>query len=406
MSIHTSVYESFFYSQILQPRSNRSLREEKSREDAANNTQTFHEIVRSRLSNLQSSILSMNSLNSLGSSPSTWDVYKKFVSKNIEGKYNVRVGYEERKRGMGAALQQAFISRAILGLDAQLKHFYYGFLSSKLFTKQDVISQRALADLRFPHEWYPATRGLSRTVHVHVGPTNSGKTYHALKRLEESESGIYGGPLRLLAHEVFSRLNAKGLPCWLVTGEERRKADGTNPKMFSCTVEMIPLNTPVEVAVLDEIQMIGNTERGWAWTQAFLGVMANEVHVCGEERAVPLIRELCAAVGDKIEIHRYERLTPLKMEPVSLGGDWNNLRKGDAVICFSVLGIHSVKKQIEAATGRKVAIVYGSLPPETRAQQARLFNDPGNDYDIIVASDAIGMGLNLYVYVLISESCS
>ena len=127
-----------------------------------------------------------------------------------------------------------------------------------------------------------------------------------------------------------------------------------------------------------------------------LGVLAKEVHLCGEERTVPLIQELCAAIGDKLEIHRYERLSPLKMEDGSLRGDWKKLRKGDAVICFSVLGIHSVKRQIEQVTGKKVAIVYGSLPPETRAQQARLFNDPDNDYDILVASDAIGMGLNLY----------
>ena len=72
-----------------------------------------------------------------------------------------------------------------------------------------------------------------------------------------------------------------------------------------------------------------------------------------------------------------------------------NLKKGDCVVVFSVVGIHAMKRDIEKATQKRVAIVYGSLPPEIRAQQAKLFNDPENDYDFLVASDAIGMGLNL-----------
>lgn len=239
-------------------------------------------------------------------------------------------------------------------------------------------------------------------MHLHVGPTNSGKTYHALKRLEEARKGIYLGPLRLLAHEVYSRLNAAGKPCALITGEEQRIPEGI-VNMWSCTVEMAPLQTMLDVAVIDEIQMINHTDRGWAWTQAFLGLQAKEIHLCGEERAVPLIRELCGLTGDKVHVHEYERLTPLRVADRSLGSDLNRLEKGDCIVSFSVLGIHSLRRQIENKTGRKCAIVYGSLPPETRAQQARLFNDPDNDYDYLVASDAVGMGLNLYVLPRISE---
>jgi ATP-dependent RNA helicase SUPV3L1/SUV3 len=231
---------------------------------------------------------------------------------------------------------------------------------------------------------------------MHVGPTNSGKTYHALKRLEEAKSGIYLGPLRLLAHEVYTRLNAKGKPCALVTGEEQRMPESEAATMYSCTVEMAPLNTKFEVAVIDEIQMINHEERGWAWTQAFLGLQASEIHLCGEARTVPLMRELCALVGDKVHVHEYERLTPLQVATKSLRGQLNLLEKGDCVVAFTVIGIHTLRREIEKRTGKKCAIVYGSLPPETRAQQARLFNDPENDYDYLVASDAIGMGLNLY----------
>ena len=293
-------------------------------------------------------------------------------------------------------LREAYIHNGLVGLDVQLKFNFHGYVANANFTSSDLLNQSKLADLRFPIEWYPGTRMMSRTIHLHVGPTNSGKTYQALKRLESAESGIYAGPLRLLAHEVYSRLNAKGKPCSLITGDERIIAEDTKaPLMNSCTVEMVPINQTVDVAVIDEIQMIGHQERGWAWTQAFLGVKAHEVHLCGEERAVPLIRELAAGMGEKLEIHHYERLSPLRTMSTSLDGKLKNLRKGDCVVVFSRLGIHALKKEIEKSTEKRVAVVYGSLPPETRAQQAKLFNDPNNDYDILVASDAIGMGLNL-----------
>ncbi|KAF2217084.1 hypothetical protein CERZMDRAFT_23735, partial [Cercospora zeae-maydis SCOH1-5] len=297
------------------------------------------------------------------------------------------------------------------GLEDRVKYAFYGHVTGSRFTDSDIRNQKTMADLRYPTEWFPATRSLHRTIHLHVGPTNSGKTYHALQRLEQASTGVYAGPLRLLAHEVFSRLNAKGKPCALITGEERRvplgfvRGDDDSPyKMTACTVEMMPLNKDLDVAVIDEIQMIGSAERGWAWTQALTGVKAKEVHLCGEERTVPLIKEICASVGEKLEVHHYQRLSPLKMADTSLDGDLKKLRKGDCIVSFSVMGIHALRKQIQKATGRKVATVYGSLPPETRAQQARLFNDPNNDYDFLVASDAVGMGLNLAIKRIIFES--
>ena len=280
-------------------------------------------------------------------------------------------------------------------MDTQLKYSYHGLLASRKFSKVDIENQEKLADLRYPVEWYPATRAVQRKMVLHVGPTNSGKTYHALKRLEQADTGIYAGPLRLLAHEVYTRLNAKGKNCDLITGDERIVQEGGGAQMKSCTVEMVPLNTDVDVAVVDEIQMIGHRERGWAWTQALLGLKAKEIHLCGEERSVPLIRELAASMGDRIEIHTYKRLSPLETMSTSLRRRLRDLRKGDCVVVFSRVGIHVMKQEVEKITQKRVAVVYGSLPPEIRAQQAKLFNDPDNDYDILVASDAIGMGLNL-----------
>lgn len=292
-------------------------------------------------------------------------------------------------------LRKSFVKDGVSGLHSKIRHLYYGRMAYREFSESNRSEQAKLADFRYPIEWYPATRMIQRVIHLHVGPTNSGKTYNALKRLEQAKCGIYAGPLRLLAHEIYLRLNAKGKACNLITGDERLIREDENVLMSSCTVEMVPLNNDIDVAVIDEIQMIGDEDRGWAWTQALLGLRARELHLCGEARVIPLIRELAAATGDKLEIHHYERLNPLKTMSSSLHGKFTALRKGDCVIAFSRVGIHALKAEIEKLTGRLVAVVYGSLPPEIRAQQARLFNDPDNEYDFLVASDAIGMGLNL-----------
>ncbi|KAI0478755.1 P-loop containing nucleoside triphosphate hydrolase protein [Xylariaceae sp. FL0804] len=302
------------------------------------------------------------------------------------------------------SLRSAFAEENESGLERSLIFNFRDSLMTSSFPAAVAATQKQIADCRYPHEWFPATRALQRTVHVHVGPTNSGKTYHALKALENSKSGIYAGPLRLLAHEVYSRFLAAGKPCALVTGEELRIPEDIDSYFYSCTVEMTNLNRQVDVAVIDEIQMISDPERGWGWTQAFLGVQAREVHVCGEERAVELIEALCASTGDKVVVHRYKRLSALKTMNESLNNNLGKLQKGDAVVAFSRVAIHSLKKQIENATKKRCAVVYGGLPPETRAEQAALFNDPDNDYDYLCASDAIGMGLNLEIKRVVFEA--
>ncbi|ETN42296.1 uncharacterized protein HMPREF1541_04237 [Cyphellophora europaea CBS 101466] len=282
------------------------------------------------------------------------------------------------------------------------------FIDRVMESRGHSISQalEKVADMRYPTEWYTRARSTQRDIHLHIGPTNSGKTYNALKRLEEAASGFYAGPLRLLAHEVYSRFKAKGRRCDLVTGDDVRR-DETEPDealLTSSTVEMVDVNKSCEVAVIDEIQMMADIDRGWAWTRAFIGSCAKEVHLCGENRVLPLVQELAASMGDNLHVHEYQRLNQLECMPHSLRGDLGQLRPGDAIVCFTVVGIHAMKKAIETKTGRRVAIVYGSLPPETRAQQAALFNDPDNDYDYLVASDAIGMGLNLSIKRVIFET--
>ena len=262
----------------------------------------------------------------------------------------------------------------------------------------DIASYRALvqrADLRKPHGWYDEARRLDRRIVYHAGPTNSGKTYHALEAMRRAESGVYCGPLRLLAMEVYDTCNQKGTYCDLVTGQERKQVPFA--KHVSCTIEMANVTKQVDVAVIDEIQMIADESRGWAWTRALCGLPAKELHLCGDPSALPLVRELVKVMGDELVEKKYDRFSALKVEPRSLQGDLANVQKGDAVVAFSRKDIYEIKQRIERETKEKCCVVYGALPPETRRQQAHLFNDKSSEYGVLVASDAIGMGLNLNI---------
>lgn len=263
---------------------------------------------------------------------------------------------------------------------------------------------RKISDLRLPPNWYPEARAIQRKIIFHAGPTNSGKTYHAIQRYLGAKSGIYCGPLKLLAHEIYKKSNNAGVPCDLITGEELIYVDpeGKPSAHAACTVEMCSVNTPYEVAVIDEIQMVRDPGRGWAWTRALLGLCAQEIHVCGEVAAINLVTELMYTTGEEVEVRNYERLTSLKILDHALQS-LNNLRPGDCIVCFNKNDIFSVSRQIEAR-GLECAVIYGSLPPGTKIAQANKFNDPDDPCKILVATDAIGMGLNLSIKRIIFNS--
>lgn len=254
-----------------------------------------------------------------------------------------------------------------------------------------------ISDLRRPANWYPEARRVQRQVIFHAGPTNSGKTHSALERFVQSESGLYCGPLKMLAVEVFQKTNEKGTPCDLVTGEERRcgRPDGQPSPHVACTVEMAALNCLYEVAVIDEIQMVRDPQRGWAWTRALLGLAAREVHLCGEEATLPLVQDLLNAVGEELQVRRYKRLTPLHVENRALES-LEKVEPGDCIVCFSKNDIYQVSLEIERQ-GLECAVIYGGLPPGAKLAQARKFNDPSHPCKVLVATDAIGMGLNLSI---------
>lgn len=266
--------------------------------------------------------------------------------------------------------------------------------SSRQFSSSTGAVKFDFTDLTRPHTWYPIARRKKRNVILHVGPTNSGKTYHALKQLELSSSGIYCGPLRLLAWEVAKRLNKAKVPCDLITGQEKEVVDGAKHK--AVTVEMADVTSDYDCAVIDEIQMLGCRTRGFSFTRALLGIPANELHLCGDAAAVPLIQEILSVTGDNIKVQYYERLSPLVPLKIPLGS-FSNIRTGDCIVTFSRHKIYKLKRKIEDDGKHLCSVVYGSLPPETRTRQATMFNDESSEFDVLVASDAIGMGLNLNI---------
>lgn len=197
----------------------------------------------------------------------------------------------------------------------------YAKANNYLSTDEDndnALSLQQLTDLRLPHEMYPYATAMKRRIIYHEGPTNSGKTHQALERLKQAgeDGGIYCGPLRLLALEIYERMNSDGLYTSLVTGQEKKIVPYSTH--VSCTVEMANINRPWDVAVIDEIQLIGDPQRGWAWTRALFGLQAKEIHVCGSGEAVHLVKKFAETTGDEFELRSYERRSPLEISTTHL----------------------------------------------------------------------------------------
>jgi len=256
---------------------------------------------------------------------------------------------------------------------------------------------KTLMDMKKPGKWYPLARTMKREIILHVGPTNSGKTHAAMERLKKSSSGVYCSPLRLLAWEISETLNKYGTKCDLVTGQELKRVE--DAAHVACTVEMVDVNKVVDCAVIDEIHLIGDDFRGYAFTRALLGTPALEVHLCGDTSCVELIDKICKDTGDKLRIRNYERLSPLNVanEVFSKKRLEQNVEKGDCFVAFSRKAVYALKSEIERRVPLRACVIYGGLPPEARSRQAELFNKPNSGYDLLIASDAIGMGLNLNI---------
>ena len=235
---------------------------------------------------------------------------------------------------------------------------------------------------------FPVARSLNRRFLFLAGPTNSGKTYEALKLAGEAETAEILSPLRLLALEHYERMSEEGFAAGMVTGEERVLPDEATH--IARTIETLDLHRVVDVCVIDEVQMLGDPNRGWAWTQAMIGAPARLVVLTGAPEAIPLVEHLLAMTGEPLEVKILKRKGKLRVEGVP--ANLKKLSRGDAVVAFTRKNVHDLRAQLVQA-GRTVATVYGALGPEVRRAEAARFRN--GEAEILVATDAIGMGLNI-----------
>ena len=246
---------------------------------------------------------------------------------------------------------------------------------------------------------YPLARQMQRHFYLHLGTTNSGKTYEGVQRLKYAQQGIYLGPLRLLAAEQFDTLNMMDVPCSLVTGEEQIRVPGS--RVQASTVEMADMKTHYDVAVIDECQMMADRDRGGAWTAAILGLCADEIHACASPDAEGLLTDIIRDCGDDITIVRHERMTPLQLEREAFHFT-GSVRPGDALIVFSKARVHAVAAELRGK-GYRVSLVYGALPPDVRRDQAQRFQR--GETEVVVSTDAIAMGMNLPIKRVVFLEC-
>lgn len=258
--------------------------------------------------------------------------------------------------------------------------------------------ERELSLNAYP-QLFPMARAMRRQIEIFTGPTNSGKTYAGMQLLAGAQSGAYLAPLRLLAMEGQEALQERGFACSLVTGEERR----INPeaRFVASTVEMADFSTPIDAAVIDEAQMLADKDRGWAWTAAIFGLPAQRLAIVCAPEAVEMVQKLLARAGEECVVHRFERKTPL--EPIAKPVPLSDIKQGDALIAFSRRNALMWRDKM-AEQGKTVAVIYGALAPEVRRSEAKRFSD--GSAEILVATDAIGMGLNLPIKRVILTTAS
>ena len=221
-----------------------------------------------------------------------------------------------------------------------------------------------------------------------LGPTNTGKTYRALERMLEHRSGMIGLPLRLLAREVYDKLTIKvgESAVALVTGEEKRVPKSA--RYWVCTVESMPLDREVDFVVVDEIQLCAHHQRGHVFTDRLLRARGRlETWFLGAETMRELIEEL-------VPTAHVQRLTRLSMLRDAGRKSLGALPPHTAVVAFSVPQVYELAEKLRQRKGG-AAVVLGALSPRTRNAQVALYQ--AGEVQHLVATDAIGMGLNLDV---------
>ncbi|MBK9755409.1 MAG: helicase [Nannocystis sp.] len=221
-----------------------------------------------------------------------------------------------------------------------------------------------------------------------LGPTNTGKTHQAIGRMLEHRSGMIGLPLRLLAREVYDRVSAQvgEAAVALITGEEKRVP--ARPRYWVCTVESMPVTQAVDFVAIDEVQLAAHRERGHVFTDRLLHLRgALETMFLGSDTMTAIVQELVPGV----QVERHPRFSRLKSLPAC---ELAQLAPRSAVVAFSAAQVYELAEKLKRRRGG-AAVVLGALSPRTRNAQVAMYQ--AGEVAYLVATDAIGMGLNMDV---------
>ncbi len=268
--------------------------------------------------------------------------------------------------------------------------FIYNIQEELMKKQRKELLVRTIRDFK---NLFPLAREMRRKLTLHIGPTNSGKTYQAMQKLQKADTGYYLAPLRLLALEGYETLKSQGVDSSLITGEEQIIDDEATH--ISSTIEMLNFEVDVDVCVIDEVQMIDDRDRGWAWANAIIGAPAQEIIMTGSANVKEAIIALAEYLGEKLEIIEFERKNPLTLleTPTTKG----KIEAGSAIIAFSRRDVLRLKQEL--STHFSVSVVYGNLSPEVRREEARRFRE--GETQLLVATDAIAMGMNLPIKTIL-----
>lgn len=240
-----------------------------------------------------------------------------------------------------------------------------------------------------PRDEFVHVRKKKRHFKLRLGETNSGKTGGALDALKAALSGLYAGPLRDLASEVYGKVTRAGIPCELITDETTIYEKGAQHR--ATVVEMCSLHNTYEVAVIDEIQYLADKVQGSTWLRLLYGLQANTIYLCGALHILPLLKRIIEECGDTYEVELFDRKTPLLFEdkpylfPCSI-------EAGDALIVFSREYAMKLAEQIKDK-GMTASVVYENLPYHARKAQLQDFSR--GITEVLIATNTIGIGVNL-----------
>ncbi|MEA3228774.1 MAG: SUV3 C-terminal domain-containing protein, partial [Campylobacterota bacterium] len=268
--------------------------------------------------------------------------------------------------------------------------FIYNIQEQLIKQQRHTLLARTIRDFK---NLFPMAREMRRKLTLHIGPTNSGKTYKAMQQLKSADTGYYLAPLRLLALEGYETLKAEGIESSLITGEEQILDDEATH--ISSTIEMLNFEVDVDVCVIDEVQMIDDRDRGWAWANAIIGAPAKEIIMTGSLNSKKAIIALAEYLGEELEIIEFERKNPLTL--IEHFTEIKDVEEATAIIAFSRKDVLRLKQNFSKLFN--VSVVYGNLSPEVRREEARRFRE--KETQILIATDAIAMGMNLPIKTIL-----